>query len=188
MVHAGELDRGRAIEFYRELFREIIRDAREGRRREIEFCTALVEYACDLYPEELMEEIDEAIELGLVDPVWIGKADVRGALARGKEAVLREAASENRLITDAVEELEDWECFHEDVDEEEDEADEPSSDFDAGEDDWPLPEARRPDEKPPFLESVLQSATIVRDGPKVGRNDPCPCGSGKKYKRCCLKE
>jgi uncharacterized protein YecA (UPF0149 family) len=22
---------------------------------------------------------------------------------------------------------------------------------------------------------------------KVGRNDPCPCGSGKKYKRCCLK-
>ena len=27
--------------------------------------------------------------------------------------------------------------------------------------------------------------TIVNDGPKVGRNDPCPCGSGKKYKNCC---
>jgi len=27
--------------------------------------------------------------------------------------------------------------------------------------------------------------TIVRDAPKVGRNDPCPCGSGKKYKNCC---
>ncbi|ALM89486.1 MULTISPECIES: preprotein translocase subunit SecA [Alteromonas] len=26
--------------------------------------------------------------------------------------------------------------------------------------------------------------TEVRDGPKVGRNDPCPCGSGKKYKQC----
>ena len=26
----------------------------------------------------------------------------------------------------------------------------------------------------------------VREGPKVGRNDPCPCGSGKKYKKCCL--
>jgi SEC-C motif-containing protein len=24
-----------------------------------------------------------------------------------------------------------------------------------------------------------------RTGPKVGRNDPCPCGSGKKYKKCC---
>ncbi len=27
--------------------------------------------------------------------------------------------------------------------------------------------------------------TIVREEPKVGRNDPCPCGSGKKYKKCC---
>jgi uncharacterized protein len=25
----------------------------------------------------------------------------------------------------------------------------------------------------------------VRDSPKIGRNDPCPCGSGKKYKKCC---
>ena len=28
---------------------------------------------------------------------------------------------------------------------------------------------------------------ITNDGPKVGRNDPCPCGSGKKYKQCCGK-
>jgi yecA family protein len=28
----------------------------------------------------------------------------------------------------------------------------------------------------------------VRETPKVGRNDPCPCGSGKKYKMCCLKK
>jgi preprotein translocase subunit SecA len=27
----------------------------------------------------------------------------------------------------------------------------------------------------------------VRTGPKVGRNDPCTCGSGKKYKQCCGK-
>ena len=29
------------------------------------------------------------------------------------------------------------------------------------------------------------SQTVVNEGPKVGRNDPCPCGSGKKYKNCC---
>ena len=29
--------------------------------------------------------------------------------------------------------------------------------------------------------------TVVNDEPKVGRNDPCPCGSGKKYKNCCGK-
>mgnify|MGYP003290067037 CR=1 FL=1 len=29
--------------------------------------------------------------------------------------------------------------------------------------------------------------TVVNQGPQVGRNDPCPCGSGKKYKNCCGK-
>jgi len=29
---------------------------------------------------------------------------------------------------------------------------------------------------------------VVREGPKVGRNDPCICGSGKKYKKCCMRK
>ena len=32
-----------------------------------------------------------------------------------------------------------------------------------------------------------KKAPVVNQGPKVGRNDPCPCGSGKKYKNCCGK-
>ena len=32
---------------------------------------------------------------------------------------------------------------------------------------------------------AIAKAAPVRTGPKVGRNDPCPCGSGKKYKQCC---
>jgi len=31
-----------------------------------------------------------------------------------------------------------------------------------------------------------QSHPAYQPGPKVGRNDSCPCGSGKKYKKCCL--
>ncbi|MGQ9508565.1 MAG: preprotein translocase subunit SecA [Thermodesulfobacteriota bacterium] len=31
-----------------------------------------------------------------------------------------------------------------------------------------------------------KGVTVKREGRKVGRNDPCPCGSGKKYKKCCL--
>jgi preprotein translocase subunit SecA len=31
----------------------------------------------------------------------------------------------------------------------------------------------------------MQVTQVVRAGDKVGRNDPCPCGSGKKYKKCC---
>ena len=33
--------------------------------------------------------------------------------------------------------------------------------------------------------AAVEKAKPVRSGPKVGRNDPCPCGSGKKYKQCC---
>jgi len=33
--------------------------------------------------------------------------------------------------------------------------------------------------------SGRKQETVTRDAPKVGRNDPCPCGSGKKYKKCC---
>ena len=32
------------------------------------------------------------------------------------------------------------------------------------------------------------STTFKREGAKIGRNDPCPCGSGKKYKNCCLRK
>ena len=36
--------------------------------------------------------------------------------------------------------------------------------------------------------SAAHAAPVKRDAPKVGRNDPCPCGSGKKYKKCCGKD
>ncbi|MFT4861522.1 MAG: hypothetical protein ACI95C_000732 [Pseudohongiellaceae bacterium] len=36
------------------------------------------------------------------------------------------------------------------------------------------------------MDSLPSSSPTIREEPKIGRNDPCPCGSGKKYKRCCL--
>jgi len=33
---------------------------------------------------------------------------------------------------------------------------------------------------------IVTTQTVVRTEPKAGRNDPCPCGSGKKYKKCCF--
>lgn len=36
-----------------------------------------------------------------------------------------------------------------------------------------------------FHDGKMVSQNSIRTGPKVGRNDPCPCGSGKKYKKCC---
>lgn len=36
-----------------------------------------------------------------------------------------------------------------------------------------------------FVDGVMKNSTQKRTAPKVGRNDPCPCGSGKKAKKCC---
>ena len=55
----------------------------------------------------------------------------------------------------------------------------------------------RVDELPWLVEGVLyrwlerkfgRVETVVNEGPKTGRNDACPCGSGKKYKKCCGAE
>jgi len=36
-----------------------------------------------------------------------------------------------------------------------------------------------------YVEGSITPTTVVRSSAKIGRNDPCPCGSGKKYKHCC---
>ncbi len=41
------------------------------------------------------------------------------------------------------------------------------------------------EDEPPLPEPP---ETIRSSGAEPGRNDPCPCGSGKKYKQCCLKK
>jgi len=37
-----------------------------------------------------------------------------------------------------------------------------------------------------YLDGDMVKPMPVRLGPRAGRNDPCPCGSGKKYKKCCI--
>ncbi len=41
-----------------------------------------------------------------------------------------------------------------------------------------------PERRKELYREQKQSGTVVKDK-KIGRNDPCPCGSGKKYKKCC---
>lgn len=84
------------------------------------------------------------------------------------EDCLGEAAAneDNRYIRDAVDEIAAWICY---------DIPEPSHTSSRQASDWP-PHDRH------------GSGTMVRNLPKVGRNDPCPCGSGKKFKKCCGKE
>ncbi len=43
------------------------------------------------------------------------------------------------------------------------------------------------EEKRKELYKEQKTSTTIVKGEKIGRNDPCPCGSGKKYKKCCGK-
>lgn len=40
--------------------------------------------------------------------------------------------------------------------------------------------------KRPILRIIKGKVIPVRSGPKIGRNDPCVCGSGWKFKKCCM--
>lgn len=51
---------------------------------------------------------------------------------------------------------------------------------------WERALFEKEDGKWKFLDAQgIQTGTYKRPEPKIGRNDPCPCGSGKKFKKCC---
>jgi uncharacterized protein YecA (UPF0149 family) len=64
------------------------------------------------------------------------------------------------LIADAVSEMEHWACFSQ-----------------------RKPKPIQPSSPPLLLSTDTNQAPVLRA--KVGRNEPCPCSSGKKYKKCC---
>jgi uncharacterized protein YecA (UPF0149 family) len=108
-------------------------------------------------------EIRQAYEDDLVQSFVIGWPEVEEALARGKEAAIEELKGRYSLITDTADELGWWACFREDA-----------SNVGRRKAALSLPQFGLAAPKP-----------TRRAQPKVGRNDPCPCGSGKKFKKCC---
>jgi preprotein translocase subunit SecA len=94
---------------------------------------------------------------------------------RSRHAPTPSSRERYSIITDAIKEMEPWSSFHPEYSEPE----------------W-LPEAQKPlppaPGRPPAPspESYVAAQPFIRE-PKIGRNDPCPCGSDKKYKKCCGK-
>jgi len=133
-----------------------------------DFLTWAIDAAGELGPAPLMEDIRGWFDEGLIDPSVTGLEWFEKKAAMPVEDCLAEAAAneDNRYIRDAFDEIATWSCY--DIAE----PNEPSGDTAF---DWPPQDSRG-------------GGTIVRDRPKVGRNDPCPCGSGKKFKKCCGKE
>lgn len=134
-----------------------------------DFVTSLVNVASDLYPEELLPEINHAFDKGQVDLEFVNQKWIQRILAQGKEVCLATRVYKNRhhLPIEEVEEEMNWMAAFQ-------------QNFTARHDD------QEAEDMNDFWDTDLPK-TYYRDGPKVGRNQFCPCGSGKKFKKCCLQ-
>lgn len=126
----------------------------------IEFTTALVNVVCDLYPEELKEQITTAFANEKVDEWYVDMEWVKHTLALGKETYLKNHIFEDdsQLPIDDIKKCMSGMAVFQPR----------SSAIDSHNNDWQYINARTT--------------------PKIGRNDACPCDSGKKYKKCCLQQ
>jgi len=131
---------------------------------DVDAWTFLINACLDLHPRELLEPIRRLYERELVDTFVVGDFDAVEAMATEDPHTHRqERLGRNRPISDTAEAVSWWPLFG------------PPEPLDDGwEMDLPLPPLDFP------------GTPIRYETPKIGRNDLCPCGSGKKYKKCCL--
>jgi hypothetical protein len=117
---------------------------------------------------ELKSVVKEAYDHGIIDPGWITyrefEADLQHAIQNPTEP-WREWDGEFTLFGDTIEELSTWYRFSEEYREKRE---------------------RARNVPPTPLFPLFANEPICNPMRGVGRNDPCPCGSGKKYKKCCL--
>lgn len=161
LVGAGIKSREEVLDYFASLFRGRLTDKNDI------IWSDLVIYSTDLYGIELVRDIERAYAEGLIDEGIIGLKNVHRDLALGKEWALERLASDphRHLVDDTVKEMAWWACFKEKE-----------------------PRVVRKEDR--YLEALdpmgeRWPAPYKRTEPKIGRNDPCPCGSGKKYKKCC---
>lgn len=166
-VRDGKMTREQAVSHLRRLLRRGIA------MRDEFLVTGLV---CDLYEfadPDSTPELREAFDQELVDDSMIDWGSIENGFS---DEANHFAQSLERCpptgVPDTVSELSRWASFSQSDARDPDVGADWSSDLD------PTPDFDR-------LSGLDDSTTIRNDSPKVGRNDPCPCGSRKKYKKCC---
>jgi len=125
----------------------------------------------------LLPAVEKAFAEGICDPAYSCFEDIATS---AKLAGFSDnfSGSGLHLIDDVITETESWACFDPDYDHENQDAECSESEP------WEIPEYFSDQPLTAYRPPVLVSPH-VRESPKIGRNDPCPCGSGKKYKKCC---
>lgn len=158
----GILDREEVVEYFKYLLDGGLKD------RNTEVITSIVCCATDLHPKECYESIKICFDKGEVSTFTIDLKSVEMELKQARGMVISRCKrnEHNKFITNAIQSMNWWACFK---DENEKKKSNEELNFD-------YKKAMK------FIENMNEEEKI-----KMGRNDPCPCGSGKKYKKCCGK-
>jgi len=190
LVLFGKMDREAAIGYFHRLM-----DVHGGRleRERSQVWNDLAHIALHLHPGELLADLDRAYGEGLVDPVYVSLNEIVRKARRPAEAILQQSRKDSDgLVSDAIGEISAWPLFTE-------RRESPSpqrreaplvSDlqgFDPADTSPAAPTASSRESSWPSedIREFYAPGVPIRADPKVGRNDPCPCGSGRKYKKCC---
>ncbi len=167
LVLEGILPRDEVMAYFKELF-----NSRLERQKDSMIRAGLVCEAVDLYPAEVMEEIREAFREELLDECFISLEEVEKILDDGAELCRQRTNRYHKgLVFDAAAEAPEWQRLTNDWD---------GKDYEEGRPATVLDDMRG------YGTGLQQDYAPYRnDATKVGPNDPCPCGSGRKHKKCC---
>jgi hypothetical protein len=121
----------------------------------------LVTQSTNLAASEFLPDIRIAYQDELVDPRYIGLDDVLAEIEMSPALAISRLAEDRlySLVDDAAEEVSGWAAYLND----------------------------EPVREPPPVDFKPVVPVSLPAKPKIGRNEPCPCGSGKKYKKCCSR-
>ncbi len=134
--------------------------------------THLINASCDLYPYELQDQIQSAFDRGMIDDFAVDMKWVNSVLSNTQEVALDKYLNDNThygfINDDDISSMKHWACFSEKIEKR------IESDL----------VYHKPEKISYHHAPILPS---LRTSPKIGRNDACPCNSGKKYKKCCIR-
>ncbi len=165
LVRDGVLTRQEAVRSLEEQLKQAIAE------RDEEGATGLVAALHDFAPVEAAETIAQAYRFGLVDRGLIGKHHIDRAIAMGEAHFQDSLERCHPSRVDTVAELRHWACFRTSGNVRDPDTNTESILLDGHED--------------ALIKSNAGTGTIRQATAAVGRNAPCPCGSGKKFKKCC---
>jgi hypothetical protein len=156
LARSGDLPRTAVMEFLRDCFSKL---------QPRDYCYVWhgwLDAIAWLGLAELKSLVEQAYEFGYADPSVVRLREFEQDLQHAVEnpdAALRFPGGDLTLFGDTIEEMSDWDGF----------------------------KPKGPGEaKPGWNQSSSLRMPLGEPSRKVGRNEPCPCGSGKKYKKCCL--